>query len=408
VLLVVLDGLSWAVARALLLDDALERWEPWVPGTEEQREAMFATVPSVTKHSRTSLLTGKLQPGSQHVERDEFARALRDAGGVSRLKDAELFHKADVDSAGRGNVGENIEQALANSEKRVVGVVVNAIDDQLAGADQVSLEWSVDTVTPLRTLLKLARKRAVVLVGDHGHVWDTRTERTIGAASARWRPVGEELVDGERVFSGPMIQELTGESEIVAAWSETLRYTRGRRGYHGGASIQEIVTPLVVLGRGEADFSEAGFARLGTVPPSWWELKAPPKQADLETEDTEEDGGQLNLLAKSTDASVDTAWIRRFLETDRFQDRLDKFGHGISTDLVGRILTQLEANQHRLTEKELAGLLDRTVRRSRGIVVTLKNVLNREGYQVLKQDRREGMIRLDRGLLERQFGLKEQ
>ncbi len=402
VLVVVLDGLNWAVARWLLMDDALDQWDPWIPGQDDAVEAMFATVPSVTKHSRTSLLTGKLQPGNQRTERDVFARALRDAGGISRLKDAELFHKADVDAAGRGFVGSDIEQAITDPEKRVVGVVVNAIDDQLDGADQVALEWSVDAVTPLRTLLKLASQRVVVIVGDHGHVWETKTERTIGAASARWRPIGEDLVDGERVFSGPMIQELTGEPEIVAAWSEKLRYTRGRRGYHGGASIQEIVTPLVVLSRGTVELDDAGFTRLRTIPPSWWDLQEPPKTAEVAEPASDEP--QLDLLSQASD--VDTAWIRRLMEADRFQDRLDKFGEGIDADLVGRVLAQFEANGHRLSEKELAGLLGRTIRRSRGILMVLKDVLNREGYLVLHQDRRERMLKLDRPLLEQQFGLR--
>ncbi|MFB6351359.1 MAG: hypothetical protein ABEN55_06590, partial [Bradymonadaceae bacterium] len=104
VLLVVLDGLNWSVARSLLTDDPMQKWNTWAPAHDDRTLPMYATVPSETAHSRTSLLTGELQPGKQHVEKKEFARKLRDLGAVDYLKNAELFHKGEVDDGVGGGL----------------------------------------------------------------------------------------------------------------------------------------------------------------------------------------------------------------------------------------------------------------------------------------------------------------
>ncbi|MCP4505871.1 MAG: BREX-2 system phosphatase PglZ, partial [Fuerstiella sp.] len=72
VLVVVLDGLSVAVARELLVDVTRHEWrEICQPGRTMNRPGI-ATIPSVTEFSRTSLLSGKFRKGNQEIERQEF------------------------------------------------------------------------------------------------------------------------------------------------------------------------------------------------------------------------------------------------------------------------------------------------------------------------------------------------
>ena len=69
--------------------------------------------------------------------------------------------------------------------------MINAVDDRLAGAQQVRDTWSVEAIRPLGALLQLAREsgRAVVLASDHGHVWHRDQAATPApGADARWRP----------------------------------------------------------------------------------------------------------------------------------------------------------------------------------------------------------------------------
>ena len=84
------------------------------------------------------------QLGGQIVERDGFEAALSNFGEVS------LFHKADL-----ANGSIKVLKEIAGG-KRVVGVVVNAIDDLLSDGDQVRIAWSLDSIAHVRTLLLAA------------------------------------------------------------------------------------------------------------------------------------------------------------------------------------------------------------------------------------------------------------
>ncbi|MFB6351358.1 MAG: hypothetical protein ABEK29_06175, partial [Bradymonadaceae bacterium] len=66
--------------------------------------------------------------------------------------------------------GPEVKDALVDENLDVVGVVVNTIDDQLSGADQLAVDWTVDAVTPLGSLLKHGGHRTVVIVGDHATI----------------------------------------------------------------------------------------------------------------------------------------------------------------------------------------------------------------------------------------------
>ncbi len=420
VLVAVMDGMSWGVSRALLADPKLDSWGAWVPALadgEDVRELpVFATLPSTTRNSRASLLTGKLQSGQQSTESDGFARRLRDLGAVQRLEDAPLFHKAEVDADGRGSLGSEVREALENEDRRVVGTVINTIDDQLSGAEQLSVDWSVDTVTPLRSLLDYARHRTIVLVSDHGHVWETDSDRDadVSSTSARWRPSNGGVVEGEREFEGPMIRQLTGEESITAAWSEQLRYTRGQAGYHGGASLQEIVTPLVVLDRDGEGIEELGFTGLTTAEPSWWRVEEPTKKAELpdaeetHAEEDSEGSAQLDLLDEDSEvAALDTDWILQLVETELFQEQLERHGAGIEAEAIAKLLAHLQANGDRLPLAAVARLFNRSKSRAKSFLTVVREVLNLEGYQALRVASLEGMVELDRSRLTRQFGLRE-
>ena len=65
----------------------------------------------------------------------------------------------------------------------IVGVVINAVDDNLLKGEQIDTRWSRDEIKVLPALLHEARmaRRLVVLLSDHGHVLDCQTQ------AAAWR-----------------------------------------------------------------------------------------------------------------------------------------------------------------------------------------------------------------------------
>ena len=73
VLLIVLDGMSWAVCHELLDDIRHEHWFlATLEDSTEPPQPVIATIPSVTHFSRTSLLSGKIESGDSTVEKREL------------------------------------------------------------------------------------------------------------------------------------------------------------------------------------------------------------------------------------------------------------------------------------------------------------------------------------------------
>jgi PglZ domain len=263
--IVILDGMT--AAAGIELAGELTGRGGWLEGGrhEDGREPVLATIPSITAISRTSLLTGALSSGDQAQEKSGFAAFW------ARRKSA-LFHKASLAPDPGHSLASQVRDAIASPDT-VVAVVLNAIDDALDKGKQGPAHWTPDQVTYLRPVLDEARRsgRPVILTADHGHVLD-RGEGASPAASesARYRSgtsgPGEITVRGPRVVVG---------GEIVAAVDEKIHYTPRRAGYHGGASLAEVVVPVIILLPSDSllpvgwyAYDAAGHA------PAWWDAPA--------------------------------------------------------------------------------------------------------------------------------------
>ena len=157
-----------------------------------------------------------------------------------------LFHKKEVTEGARGAVGDDLSKTILSPNHRVVGVVINAIDDRLAGAQQIRDDWTINRISPLGSLLKLARDsgRVVILASDHGHVWHRPDARNVPLETGgRWRPKSDEAGRGRDRDHGQAGQGRSGRDSIIVPWSERVYYGRQQNGYHGGASPQEMVCP---------------------------------------------------------------------------------------------------------------------------------------------------------------------
>ncbi|MEO1088213.1 MAG: BREX-2 system phosphatase PglZ, partial [Acidobacteriota bacterium] len=224
VLLLVLDGLSFAVFHHLLGGLLEKDWEPCVEEARGRADVGVAVLPGVTHASRASLLCGRLQAdGSQSVERRGLAGHPALFPGERRLP-PRLLHKADL--RGEGGLSEEAARVLLNANQRVVAVVHNSVDDVLHTGDQLRLDWAIQELRYLEDVLDAASeaKRTLIIVSDHGHLPESGTEREHAKdAKSRYRAAdekapgaGEVLVKGKRV--------LTKSGEVIVQWSEGLRY----------------------------------------------------------------------------------------------------------------------------------------------------------------------------------------
>ena len=423
VLMIVLDGMSWAVCHELLEDI---RQDHWFESTFDEDSAIphpvIATVPSETRYSRTSLLSGELTDGDQGKERRNFKEnpALVDCS--DRRKPPVLFHKKDITEGSRGAVSEEVSKALLDAKQNVVGVVINAIDDRLANAQQIRDNWSISRINPLGALLRLARDtgRVVVLASDHGHVWH-RTDAQFDPSTegSRWRQNDSDCKDGELVVSG---KRVIPADSIIVPWTETIHYKRKQHGYHGGATPQEMVCPLVLLTDRSSDYSN--LKRCAYPFPDWWspapvaspvepELvvhvavpSAPPTLFDnLEPDEPPAKQATKPAPVEVLPASAD--WIDRLLASQAYKDQKSKIKrHPPQDSVIRQVLETLNAAGGFLTPGAFIKETSMPAARLDQVIANIRRVLNVDGYEILVIDRTENKVELNIAKLKRQFDVE--
>lgn len=421
VLLLVFDGLSFAVWRDLAQTVVRMGWvEFWKNGRTTPPVAA-AVLPTVTEVSRASLLCGTLVRGDQSAERAGFAAhpGLVAASGA-RLK-PRLFHKAEL---GPGpELEAAVRDAVADPHQRVVGVVHNAVDAQLAGSDQIEMTWTAEGMRQVTALLRVARDagRIVVVTGDHGHIVEEGTTLAAGGAGDRWRAAGP-AGEGEITLSGTRVVSPEGGHAVVAAWSERLRYAARRSGYHGGASPQEVLVPVVVLGTGQPP---VGWDAAPPAEPSWWRGAAeishaavpsvpgvpsgtsPARRPPLDARQPELFSPPPPKAAKTGAAAGGPAtppWIIALLASDAYAAQRRLAGRGApAEDQVRSLLCAVAARGGKLSQAGLAQALSAPLLRVGGLVNAARRVLNLDQAQVLAIDGDE--VVLNERLLRVQFCL---
>jgi len=425
VLLLVFDGLSFAVWRHLAETVGRLGWTELVPADGRGAFIAAAALPSVTEISRASLLCGRLTRGDQAVERVGFA-GLSSLVAVSRSgKPPRLFHKADL---GAGpELGIDVQAAVTDLQQKVIGIVHNAVDAQLSGSDQLEITWSAEDFRQVSALLHTARQvgRIVIITGDHGHVLDEGTVQMPGGSGDRWRGVGAPPADGEIALAGGRVLAPGGATSIVAAWSERLRFAARRGGYHGGAAPQEVLVPIAVLASGDAP---AGWTEAPPAEPAWWRgtddetnpsrmsqdvaplarrRKVEPRQVDLFV------GGQSSRGDVPTpEASLRSrappegapSWIEALLCSESYAAQRTLAGRGAPPDdQIRALLAALATRGGRITRAGLAQALGTPVLRLAGFVSATRRVLNLDQAQILVVDGED--VVLDEPLLRVQFEL---
>ena len=423
VLVLVVDAMSMAVFRELEHDLVWRGWVELVTEDTRERPVVVAALPTVTEVSRTSLLCGAITSGKASKEKDGFSRhdGLRSACAPSAPP--VLFHKGDLRESGVAGVSPRVAAAITDPDHRVVGVVINAVDDHLAKGDQVPVPWTARHIGPLEDLLEACRScgRAVVLVSDHGHVLERGTIlRDITEAAERWRPANGAPADDEVLLQGPRVVAEGGR--LLAPWSERVRFGMKKNGYHGGASPQEVVLPLGVFALPETTGQLAGWREVAPEMPAWWRWRDeadPAAASDRATPADErrasapascpprrgETGDLLAGLVPEAPRSTET-WIDRLFETDLFAEQRKQAARtALPEERIRAMLTALEARGGKLTGPALAQSLGVPLFRLGGIVSALRRVLNVDGYAVLSVDETSETIELNRDLLATQFGL---
>ena len=423
VLFIVIDGMSTAVFRELMAGLTRSGWFLLAPSETGDIPTGIATVPSVTEFSRTSLLAGKLLPGSHHEERTEFERHPALVAASKKNVPPRLFHKADLAASGDGNLAESVRQEIRSPERRVVGVVINAVDDLLAQGEQVHVTWNLETLRHLPTLLHEAREadRTVILTSDHGHVLELASEYRSGGVGERYRSATAAAEDGETVLVGSRV--LAEGGRLVAAWRDQIRYLPGtKRGYHGGANPQEMIVPIGVLTtQTDQDRLPEGWDLVRSESPAWWD--EPQRRADHEAETPavlkpgtdriakprllfDPETGEVPKPRREPALPQTPPWVPALLDNELYKAQRKLIGRAALSDTqVESFLTALTNRGGVMTTAALGRALELAPFRLTGLVALLGRVLNIDGFRVVGRSESAEEITLDVALLKRQFGL---
>lgn len=429
VLVIVVDGMSIAVFRELMEDLLGSDWALLAEECKGLRCGL-AALPSVTEVSRASLLCGRLAQGALVNEKVGFAEHPGLVAASRSTHPPVLFHKASLQESEDASLAANIRKEIGSTHRKVVGVVVNAVDDHLLKGDQIDTRWTHDEIKVLPSLLYEAKlsRRTVILLSDHGHILDCNAKGMKADGGERWRFDDDQPTESEFQIHGPRVV-MPESKKLIAPWSEKIRYGIKKNGYHGGLTPQEMVVPIAVLGAG--DPFPAGWHEATVDLPPWWNEPLP---VDFELE--QEVPALKPLVRKAPETLFDFAeanqtpppqnaagqsvtepldptptgpvWIAALLRSPVFEQQKQLGGRAVPNEEVfAKLLGAIDTRGGKVTSPALAAAIGLSPMRLRGLLAIAGRVLNIDGYAVLTCDESSDTITLDRTLLCKQFDLTE-
>lgn len=440
-LVLLMDGMAWAQAVELLqaMGERTMAWGPlaWHATTDGRIGSapvptVFATLPTITDVSRSAFFAGKaLSSGdkknaAQDPERFEAHRQMREL--CEENTTPRLLLRAEGSTAG-GAASQEALTLVSDPKRRVVGIVVNAIDASLKRDPQQHSRWDVDAIRPLADLLDAAQSagRAILLASDHGHVPTDLLERvgdSGGGGGARWRPWegdADMLADGEIQIAGEGVWAPKGRDAVVLLTGDRRRYGKApNAGEHGGAGLAEVVAPCLLIGSATHDADHDIAQRVvGAHVPEWWLLRVreghPVEERPVKPRRPKKPDNQLELpTAASVEPPKNKAKARVAAAP------IDLSAHPLAKSKLFTSLARTKASQtevlraveflHALngaaTAEAFAAVMGELAWRVPGLISKLQGVLNVDGYQVLWFDQAGKQVRLDAGKLEQQFEVK--
>ena len=433
VLLLVLDGMSEAVYRELNEDLVKHHWLELRAEANQAAPCLVAALPTVTQVSRCSLLSGFLQEGGAADEKKAFAAHPELKKLASTKFPPTVFHKSDLVKSGSGALSSDVRSKLASTEYRILGMVINAIDDQLSSSSQVSVGWTLDSITLLRQVLEAARDagRVVVITSDHGHVLDHDSfyHQSSSDNGERYQLATGNVSEHEVALSGKRV--VTEDKAVVLPWTERLRYTKSKNmGYHGGASLQEVVIPLGVFVSSAHVDALPGWVEVPRHLPDWWYAEGTVSDnKDSHTTPAQENNSTSSLKTKKaqkaaavaavmddmfaspveaapSDSVQSAAWVDALFVSSVYQQVKSRGGRtAVKEEQLRTLIELLDQQQGQAMEAVVLRHLAIPKLRLRGFLAGAQKLLNIDGYPILSVDRESQTIKLNIADLKSQFEL---
>jgi hypothetical protein len=444
-LVVLMDGMAWAQAVELL-ESMGNRASVWGPlawhGMARHRigdgpyPAVLTNFPTVTEVSRSAFFGGKgIAPGTVPNASNDPDRWKQNRDVQKHITGnavPQLRLRGDGQTRD-GSASPDALELVLDLPQRIVAVVINAIDMSLKADRAHETEWKIDTVKALRDLLDKATEagRAVLLCSDHGHVPSDRmvgtgVAMTHGARWRVWQQPTDPIADYEiGLPAGDGVWAPRGAHGVVMIADDAHRYGGGTgSGEHGGASLAEVVAPCLLIGCADvpAATADAGQAVRPAVAPSWWFFDVG-EVGEADKPEAADDRGKKPRRTPKRPATTNQVVLPMFTSpaepvvtpvargavesplagSELFQDRV---ADGKSRQQALRAVEFLRLRKGVASAAAFAGELGEFVARVGGVVAKLQEILNVDGYQVLRFDRQNQQVHLDLEKLAQQFDVQ--
>ena len=450
-LVLLLDGMAWAQAVELL-ESLGSHAAPWGPLAwhatksgrvgESMHPVVFAALPTVTEVSRTSFFAGKLPKAGARLDTSKDVDAWVANAHVKKYATGtdipRLLLRSESHTKG-GGASQEALSLVADDERRVVAMVLNAIDDSLKASHATRIRWRADAIASLPEIFDAAREhgRTVLLASDHGHVPADRFEKVKqphpGAAAsgggARWRPLetrAAPVAENEVAFFGPHVHVPKGAEGIALLADDASVYAGNTHaGEHGGATLAEVVAPCLLVGcEDNATLTnDAALEVRAAYVPRWWHFDV---REDLTTERATDVVTDLAPEPPRTKKKPDERQLglptlaepkpRPKSVPPKSTEPRSAFGkseilvaHVPDTKRRHDVVRAVEALLERqgvMSESAFGAELGVLGFRVRGYVTTLTEVLNLDGYEVVRFDPSTRQVHLDVEKLAQLFEVK--
>ncbi len=437
-LILLMDGMSWAVAAELLSDlsensgVAPVRWSPKYRNSGSHLPApMIAALPTITTVSRSAFFAGKLPKLGSKIDTANDRKYLYQHSAFTKLlgEGPKLVYRSEsIDKA--GHLSSTAREHILSND-RAVALVLNTMDDQLKVKPGLGISYNVKSVKALEPLLDLANDsdRTILLCADHGHILGERAEDVVSRegdpGGARWREItSDTLPEKAVVIEDNVAWRSDKHSKLALLYSENQFYTsNSAQGAHGGASLAEVVTPAILIvpegvshraGTGD----DEGLEQHEFPKPSWWFLNTVveparatktsiPSQPKSTKHKTKVHTDQMAFpavpeepLANLVNDEV-SPWAKILAEA--FAKEVGTRRHGLKTKVIPVVELLVKHGGHTHAEF-FAGQLGVSKRHVGGWVAEISEYLNADGYAVISYDPVSKQVTLNIALLEEQFG----
>lgn len=375
---VVLDGCSYPVFLELLYSLAQDSSFPIgiKPDAEGRVHGLpaLSPLPTITSHARGAIFLGELPNDplvAETVFRDQDEaktdKARFNQNAALGNKTRRLFLKGDL-----GDGGQGLLSALEDESIAVVGVVFNAVDDQIGSSNTgATVKIAPEDIAAFKPALRVALKsrRRVLITADHGHSpYVEKSLRSGNGKTPRYVALGKHDAVPEG-FIEIDVAGLGGPPERRAfAWRTGVYLGGAQVGFHGGCSLEEVVVPLAWIERDGLHADE----------PAWW-------------------FGRGALVGTSSIAKPVQAPIITPLPSDRIQSApvkqrslFDPADRADSLPLPATLLAKLSVDEKSILvllrdtgsarASELAERLTKNPGRLNGLMRALRRTLHAEGH----------------------------